>query len=168
MFSVVYHPEAREEATALPVKIRVKFDRLIGKLEYDARLLREPDTKPLGDGLFEIRTMGTDIARGIWVYHKGNTIIMLRVFIKKSQKTPAKEIDLAKKRLAEVLNEKLRELLAEWRKHDNLTKAQVAERMGVTPPVISRLENNITKASIDTLTRYAHACGIKKPVIALY
>lgn len=50
MFSVVYHPEAREEATALPVKIRVKFDRLIGKLEYDARLLREPDTKPLGDG----------------------------------------------------------------------------------------------------------------------
>nr|WP_263441999.1 type II toxin-antitoxin system RelE/ParE family toxin [Escherichia coli] len=64
MFSVVYHPEAREEATALPVKIRVKFDRLIGKLEYDARLLREPDTKPLGDGLFEIRTMGTDIARG--------------------------------------------------------------------------------------------------------
>ena len=99
MFSVVYHPEAREEATALPVKIRVKFDRLIGKLEYDARLLREPDTKPLGDGLFEIRTMGTDI------YHKGNTIIMLRVFIKKSQKTPAKEIDLAKKRLAEVLNE---------------------------------------------------------------
>lgn len=62
MFSVVYHPEAREETTALPVKIRVKFDRLIGKLEYDARLLREPDTKPLGDGLFEIRTMGTDIA----------------------------------------------------------------------------------------------------------
>ncbi|EIZ0460788.1 type II toxin-antitoxin system RelE/ParE family toxin [Salmonella enterica] len=88
--------------TSLTVK---PLDRLIGKLEYDARLLREPDTKPLGDGLFEIRTMGTDIARGIWVYHKGNTIIMLRVFIKKSQKTPAKEIDLAKKRLAEVLNE---------------------------------------------------------------
>ncbi|ELJ6751216.1 type II toxin-antitoxin system RelE/ParE family toxin, partial [Escherichia coli] len=35
----------------------------------------------------------------------GNTIIMLRVFIKKSQKTPAKEINLARKRLAEVLNE---------------------------------------------------------------
>lgn len=39
----------------------------------------------------------------------------------------------------EERKEKLRELLAEWRKHDNLTKAQVAERMGVTPPVISRL-----------------------------
>lgn len=52
MFSVVYHPEAREEATALPIKIRVKFDRLISKLEYDARLLREPDTKPLGGWTF--------------------------------------------------------------------------------------------------------------------
>ncbi|STI41698.1 DNA-binding protein [Escherichia coli] len=47
----------------------------------------------------------------------------------------------------EERKEKLRALLAEWRKHDNLTKAQVAERMGVTPPVISRLGNNITKAS---------------------
>ena len=46
MFSVVYHPDAREEATALPVKIRMKFDCLIGKLEYDARLLREPDRSP--------------------------------------------------------------------------------------------------------------------------
>jgi putative component of toxin-antitoxin plasmid stabilization module len=69
----------------------VKFDRLIGKLEYDARLLREPDTKPLGDGLFEIRTMGTDIARGIWVYHKGNTIIMLRVFIRSHRKRQRKK-----------------------------------------------------------------------------
>jgi hypothetical protein len=29
-------------------------------------------------------------------------------------------------------------------------------------------DKNITKASINTLTRYAHACSIKKPVIALY
>lgn len=67
----------------------------------------------------------------------------------------------------EERKEILRELLMKWRKHGNLTKAQVAKRMGVTPPVISRLENNITKASIDTLTRYAYACGIKKLVIIL-
>ncbi|HAD5970134.1 TPA_asm: XRE family transcriptional regulator [Salmonella enterica subsp. enterica serovar Typhimurium] len=63
----------------------------------------------------------------------------------------------------EERKERLRELPAEWQ-HDNLTKAQVAERMGVKPPVISRPENNITQASIDTLTRCAHACGIKKPL----
>ena len=61
----------------------------------------------------------------------------------------------------EERKEKLRRLLAEWRKQENLTEAQVARRMGVTPPVITRLENNITKANIDTLTRYVHACGIK-------
>lgn len=55
MFSVVYHPDAREEATALPVKIRVKFDRLIGKLEYDARLLREPDTRHQASGRWTFR-----------------------------------------------------------------------------------------------------------------
>lgn len=57
---------------------------------------------------------------------------------------------------------------AQWHKHGNLTKVRVAESMRVTSPVISRLENDITKTSIDTLTRYARACGIKKPVIALY
>lgn len=56
--------------------------------------------------------MGTDIATGIRVYHKGNTIIMLLVFIKKSQKMPAKETDLAKSRLAEVFNE-IKELQSE-------------------------------------------------------
>ncbi|MFZ4833162.1 type II toxin-antitoxin system RelE/ParE family toxin [Rouxiella sp. Mn2063] len=68
------------------------IDSRYSKLEYDARLLREPDSEPLGEGLFEIRTMGTDISRGIWVYHKNNSIIILRVFIKKSPKTPAEEI----------------------------------------------------------------------------
>nr|AYU65763.1 Toxin HigB [Klebsiella pneumoniae]QIM13733.1 Toxin HigB [Klebsiella pneumoniae] len=42
------------------------------KLENDPRALREPDTKPSGDGFFELRTLGTDIARGIWVYQKGS------------------------------------------------------------------------------------------------
>ncbi len=47
MCSVVYHLEARVEATALPVKIRVTFDHLIGKLEYNAQFLRKPDIKSL-------------------------------------------------------------------------------------------------------------------------
>ncbi len=49
----------------------------------------------------------------------------------------------------EERKEKLRELLAEWR-NDNLTKAQVAERMGVTPPVISRLKTTSPKPTRHT------------------
>ncbi|MEA9392491.1 helix-turn-helix transcriptional regulator [Acerihabitans sp. TG2] len=68
----------------------------------------------------------------------------------------------------ETRKELLREVLAGWRKKENLTKAEVAARMGVKPPVVTRMENNITKVSIDTLTRYARACGITHPKISLY
>lgn len=68
---------------------------------------------------------------------------------------------------AELRKERLQAMLAEWRSHAGLTRAQVAERMGVTPPTVSRMEANIIKASLDTLARYAKACGIKHPQIML-
>lgn len=63
MFTVIFHDEAESELFKLPAPVRVKMVRLLKKLEANPRLLREPDTKPLGNGLFEIRTMGSDIAR---------------------------------------------------------------------------------------------------------
>lgn len=54
----------------------------------------------------------------------------------------------------------LLEQLTEWREAAGLTKAQVAARMGVTPPAITRLERNVTRASWITLKRYAAACGV--------
>lgn len=59
----------------------------------------------LGDGLFEIRTMGSDIARGIWVYQSVQRIFMLRIFIKKNNKIPAGEMALAWARLKEMQDE---------------------------------------------------------------
>lgn len=73
MFTVIFHDEAEKEFTALPAAIRAKMARLLMKLEANPRQLREPDTKPLGNGLFEIRTMGADIARGIWVYQSSTS-----------------------------------------------------------------------------------------------
>lgn len=60
----------------------------------------------------------------------------------------------------------LLEQLTEWRTKAGLTKADVAQRMGVKPPAINRLENNITKASWQTLRRYAAACGVSLAIIA--
>ncbi|EYU16363.1 type II toxin-antitoxin system RelE/ParE family toxin [Photorhabdus aegyptia] len=104
MFTVIYHDEVEKELKSLPPVVSAKLARLISKLELDPTRLRKPDTKPIGDGLFEIRTMGTDIARGLWVYQKDQQIFMLRIFIKKTQKTPRSEIELAFKRLEEMLN----------------------------------------------------------------
>ncbi|TBL64171.1 type II toxin-antitoxin system RelE/ParE family toxin [Hafnia paralvei] len=105
MFTVIFHDEAEAELLALPAPVRAKMVRLLKKLEANPRLLREPDTKPLGNGLFEVRTMGSDITRGLWVYQVGERIFLLRIFIKKSQKTPRSEIELAFHRLEEMNDE---------------------------------------------------------------
>lgn len=69
---------------------------------------------------------------------------------------------------AQERKERLRLMLAQWRNQAGLTRAQVAQRMGVSAPTVSRMEANITRASLDTLTRYALVCGIKHPQILLY
>ncbi|ARF52470.1 helix-turn-helix domain-containing protein [Pantoea stewartii] len=61
---------------------------------------------------------------------------------------------------AELEQERLQETLTTWRKNAGLTSAQVAERMGIKPPTVSRMEKNATKMSYETLRRYANACGV--------
>ncbi|KGM26585.1 type II toxin-antitoxin system RelE/ParE family toxin [Photorhabdus akhurstii] len=107
MFIVKYHDEAEQEIKSLPAKVGVKLVRLIGKLEKDPRSLREPDTKHLGNGLYEVRTMGGDIARGLWVYQTGKQIYILQVYIKKTQKINPSEIALAFRRLEEMKHEEI-------------------------------------------------------------
>jgi phage-related protein len=59
-----------------------------------------PLCKPMGGGLFEVRTDLPDkkIARVLFCAHEGN-MVLLHGFIKKTQKTPKADLDLAKKRM---------------------------------------------------------------------
>lgn len=66
---------------------------------------------------------------------------------------------------AEERKLRMQSLLKEWRQNAGLTSAQVAERMGVKPPTVSRMEKNITSASLDTIARYARACGISSATL---
>lgn len=66
---------------------------------------------------------------------------------------------------AEERRERMQALLAEWRDHAGLTSAQVAERMGIAAATVSRLEKNIAAAKIDTLARYARACGVAQATL---
>lgn len=57
-----------------------------------------PLVRPLGNKLWEIRsTLNNRIARIIFVFDNG-TIILLHGFVKKSQKTPTNDLELAQKR----------------------------------------------------------------------
>lgn len=105
MFTIIVHAHVVDELKVLPPVLRAKMVRLIDKLELDAPSLREPDSKPIRDGLFELRTMGTVIARGLYAYRKGKKVYLLRVFIKKTWRTPPAEIQLAFIRLEEMQRE---------------------------------------------------------------
>ena len=60
--------------------------------------IKESLSKYLEDGIFELRTaFARKIARSVYIYQKGAKIILTHDFIKKTEKTPRKEIERAKK-----------------------------------------------------------------------
>ena len=66
--------------------------------------MREPYVKHLTGKLWEMRISGRDgIARSIYVTASGRRAIVLRTFVKKTQQTPPREIELAMKRMKEIL-----------------------------------------------------------------
>lgn len=105
MFRLIVHQAVREEIRSLPAGVQAKLIRQLDKLRTNPTALREPNSKPLPYGLFEIRTVGLIHTRGIYVYQREKTIFLLRVFVKKTQKTPTAELRLALKRQQEMLNE---------------------------------------------------------------
>ncbi len=87
----------REFMDSLDEKMRVKLTREIKLLECNGTLLREPHSKHLDDGIFELRAkVGSDITRVLYFFYYKERIILTHGFIKKSQKTPKREIEKAK------------------------------------------------------------------------
>ncbi|SNU07693.1 Phage-related protein [Lachnospiraceae bacterium] len=83
----------------LNVKMKAKVVANLHLLEEYGNLAREPLSKELEDGIFELRTIeGNDIVRILYFFDKGKIIITTNGFVKKRQKTPRSEIDLAKSR----------------------------------------------------------------------
>ena len=66
----------------------------------------EPHTKAFGDGLFELRLRGAEgIARVFFCTLVGKRIVMLHSFIKKSERTPSREREVAETRMKEIKRE---------------------------------------------------------------
>lgn len=83
---------------AQDVKMRAKIFMMLEFLEDKGPALREPYSKPLGDGIFEIRAkQGKDITRVLYFFVVGQKIILTNGFVKKAMKTPPGEIDRAKR-----------------------------------------------------------------------
>lgn len=86
-------------------KMQAKIFKNLELLEIRGNELREPFSKHIEDGIFEIRNkVGNDITRIFYFFVIGQKIILTNGFIKKTQKTPKVEIALAKKYRNDYLN----------------------------------------------------------------
>ena len=98
-----YSEDVRLEIAAMPVGIRAAYVRLAEMLEVFGLDLRMPHSRAMGGGLFELRPRGKEgIARVFYCTMVGRRIVVLHSFIKKTQETPKREIDFARKRQKEV------------------------------------------------------------------
>jgi phage-related protein len=95
---------AEAEVAALPEDMVARFLRIGDKIRASGiQAVREPDVKHLIGKLWEMRLSGRDgIARSIYVTASGQRVTVLRTFVKKTQKTPHREIDIALARLKET------------------------------------------------------------------
>lgn len=126
------------------------------------------------------------IARGLYIAVSGRRVVVLHVFVKKTQKTPRGAVALARERMkggagmtklgdlkarmmedaafrdayAEVDAEyALAEELIRARKAAGLTQAALARRLGTTQSAVARLEGGQVSPSVATLRKYAEATG---------
>ena len=95
----------KEFLDSIDIKMRAKILRTIELLANNGTDLREPFSKALGDGIFELRIqVGSDISRILYFFIIGNKVVLTNGFIKKTQKTPVKEIEKAKQFRKEYLS----------------------------------------------------------------
>lgn len=102
-WNVSFYDGVEDAILDMAPKIQARMLRLLELMEAHGANLGSPHTAPMGDGLFEIRAKAKEgIGRGLFCYLEGESIQVLHAFVKKSQKTPKKDLDTARSRMKEV------------------------------------------------------------------
>ena len=101
---VFLNAEVKAELDAQARDVRANFERIVQLVQaFGIERVHEPYIKHLEGRIWEMRLRGRDgIARALYVTATGKRLVILRVFTKKTQKTPRREIELARRRAEEV------------------------------------------------------------------
>ena len=104
IYSITYYShEVQEEIMGLPVTLQARYIGLTSRMIEYGPNLGLPHTNAFGGGLFELRIKGVEgIARVFFCTMVKQEIVMLHSFIKKTQKTPERELKVAKLRMKEL------------------------------------------------------------------
>jgi phage-related protein/DNA-binding XRE family transcriptional regulator len=181
--------DVRAELESFALDIRASFLRISRLIESEGlHKVREPYVKHLDGPLWEIRMRGKDgIARAAYVTATGQRVVVVRVFAKKTQKTPRREIELAPEKgkggsmtrstipVEDAAREWMKDpefraaydalddefalaaALIKARGDADMTQEQVAVAMGTTQAAIARLESGRIRPTTRTLEQYAKA-----------
>jgi phage-related protein len=104
-WSIEVTEAAEAELGVLPEDIQARFLHVMELLKaFGPHNVGMPHVRPLGDKLWEMRLKGKGgIARAIYFAAIGQRLVVVRFFVKKTRKTPRREIDLAVRRMNEFL-----------------------------------------------------------------
>ena len=90
----------KEILEALPPDMQARFRKVVELIQgYGLERVHEPHVKHLEGPLWEMRMKGKDgVSIAVYVTAKGRRVVVVRVFVKKTQKTPRREIEIALQR----------------------------------------------------------------------
>ena len=101
-----FNDRVEADINALPVGLVARFLRYAERMEVYGPDLGMPHTRSMGDGLFELRLKAAEgIARVFFCTVVGRRIVMLHQFVKKSERTPKRELKVAQNRMKEIRND---------------------------------------------------------------
>ena len=100
-----YSETVQREIFALPAGLLARYIHLTDRMIAFGSHLGMPHTRSMDKGLFEVRLKAAEgIARVFYFTRSGQRIVMLHQFVKKKQKTPSKELKIARRRMKELQN----------------------------------------------------------------
>lgn len=103
-----YNTRVEDNILALPPTLLARYFNLADRMIIHGANLGEPHTKAFGNGLFELRLKSSEgIASVFYCTLVNYRIVMLHSFVKKTQKTPPRELRIAENRLKEMKNANL-------------------------------------------------------------
>lgn len=103
-YEIVYFSDAvQEQVLELPDTLAARYIVLSRRMMAIVPNLGMPHSKAMGDGLFEFRLKGAEgIARVFYCAVVNRRIVMLHSFVKKTERTPRRDLVLATSRMKEV------------------------------------------------------------------
>lgn len=102
-WKIDFYEGVEDQILDMPPKIQARILKLSELIEKHGANLGPPHTESMGNSLFEVRAEAKEgIGRSLFCYLKGKHIVVLHAFVKKSQKTPKTELELARSRQKEV------------------------------------------------------------------